>query len=121
MGRSGARRVTPSLQTPLLICFLAPFFGCPAKEGLVHGMVTAPVHHTQNGGECPRPTSDRSVNPSGPLHYVDPALDWGCGEQSRLNRYIRQYIRQLGRIECIQCSSVKEAECCFLVLCSIAQ
>lgn len=50
MGHSPARRVTPSLQTPLLICFLAPSFACPAKEGSVHGPFTTPVHHTENGG-----------------------------------------------------------------------
>jgi hypothetical protein len=91
VGRSAVRRVTRSLQTPLLICFLAPFFGCRAKEGLVHGMATAPVLHTQNGGECPRATTDRSVNPSGPLPYVEAAPGWaaeGCGGLSSTPRGI---------------------------------
>lgn len=90
MGHSPARRVTPSLQTPLLICFLAPFFGCPAKEGLVHGPVTSPVHtRPRMEHDGPTPTPDRADNTSGPLHYVEAALGW-AGPEKRDARYLRQ-------------------------------
>lgn len=80
MGRSPARRVTPSLQTPLLICFLAPVSGCRAKEGLVHGTATAPSAPHREWLEredgCPRPTPDRSHHVGAPLYHVEAALGW---------------------------------------------
>lgn len=62
MGRSAARRVTPSLQTPLLICFLTPFLGCPAKEGLVHGL----------GNERPRAPHREWIMTAPGLQLTDP-------------------------------------------------
>lgn len=78
VGHGADRRVTPSLQTPLLICFPTPFFGRPAKECLVHGIVTAPVHTSlRMGVNAPGP---QLTDPSTTVvpHYLQAALDWAA-------------------------------------------
>lgn len=76
MGRSAARRVTPSLQTPLLICLLAPFLWLSGQgKAWCMGMVTVPGHHTENENDCPGPTADRSDYNSGPVRRGSAELD----------------------------------------------